>query len=354
MQSHGATVIALGDGGDGYEGRLAEANVAFRAIPVSRRGLNPLADLWLMMRIAVQVIRERPDVVHCFTIKPAIFGTIAARLCCVPVRVVTITGLGHSFTTASAWLQRLVSALYRFALGHATVVFFQNSEDRSLFIERGLVRDSKTRVCAGSGVDLMRFAPVPLPSESLLSAPRFLMIARLIREKGVEEFVDAAGIVRKRYPQVECWVLGGEDARNPSALTRDEIERIQREGDVRLLGATDDVGSFIQKADVVVLPSYREGLPRSLLEAGAMGRPAIATDVVGCRDVVVDGVTGHLVPPRDAAALADAMIKLIEHPEQIGQLGRAARQRVVELFDEGAIVRMTIDEYRRQIGCELP
>lgn len=346
ISARGARVVALGAGGDGYEEKLTGAGIEFRHIPVSRRGLNPLADLWLFVRLASMMVRERPDVVHCFTIKPAIYGTLAAHVCGARAIVVTITGLGHAFTSASGWLTRFVGALYRFALARADVVYFQNDDDRRLFIARSLVARDKTRLCAGgSGVDLARFSPAPLPVESGRSRPRFLMIARLIREKGVLEYLEASRIVRERYPDAECWLLGGEDPRNPSALRPEEIDALKGSNDVRWLGAADDVRPFIAQSDVIVLPSYREGLPRSLLEGGAMGRPAIAADVVGCRDVVVDGATGILVRARDAAALADAMTHLIEHPARVVEMGRAARERVVEHYDERSVLRETISQY---------
>lgn len=343
-----ARVIAFGAGGDGYEEKLREQGVEFRAIPIAPRGLSPLADLLLLVRLTREFRRERPDVVHCFTIKPAIYGTLAAWLCGVPVRVVTVTGLGHAFTSAGKWLARLVRGLYRAALAHAHRVYFQNSEDQELFARAGLVSRAKARLVAGSGIDVQKFAPVPLPSERGVP-PRFLMISRLIREKGVVEFAQAAALVRRRYPQVEFALLGGKDPRNPTALTDAELSEVQLAG-VRWLGETQDVREYIAQADVVVLPSYREGLPRSLLEAGAMARPVVATDTVGCRDVVVDGTTGYLVPVMDAVALADAMFRLIENREQAAMMGVAARARVVAYFDEQLVLQPTLKDYADLLG----
>lgn len=338
-----ARVIALGAGGDGYEEKLREQGVEFHAIPIAPRGLSPFADLLLVLRLIREFRRERPDVVHCFTIKPAIYGTLAAWLCGVPVRVVTVTGLGHSFTTAGKSLASLVRALYRAALRHAHRVYFQNREDQALFTHAGLVSLDKTRLVAGSGVDVQKFAPVPLPW-TRGAPPRLLMISRLIREKGVLEFAQAASIVARRHPLVQFVLLGGEDARNPTALTAAELAEVQRCG-VRWLGETHDVRQYIAESDVIVLPSYREGLPRSLLEAGAMARPVIATDTVGCRDVVVDAVTGYLVPVMDAAALASAIIRLLEDREQAVSMGLAARARIVANFDERLVVQPTLHDY---------
>lgn len=351
LMQAGAKVIALGAGGDGYESRLRAAGIDYRPIPVAQRSLNPFADLALVLALSSIIRRERPSIVHCFTIKPAIFGTIAARLRGVPGRVVTITGLGHAFTSASALLNRVVVALYRLALTGAHLVYFQNAEDLQMFVNRGLVHGSKAELTAGSGVDVTRFAAVPLAIELSAGAPRFLMIARLIREKGVREFLEAAAAVKQRYPDVEFSLLGGEDPRNPSALDPAEMRALRSSQVVRWLGETDDVRSHIAAADAVVLPSYREGLPRVLLEAGAMGRAAIATDVVGCRDVVVPDVTGLLVPPMDAAALAAAICRLVEHPQALVTMGAAARARVVENFDEQAVIATTLAGYRRLIAA---
>lgn len=349
MQS-GVRVIALGAGGDGFESKLQAAGIDFRPIPVGKRSLNPLADLSLLIALIASIRRERPNVIHCFTIKPAIFGTLAARLCGVPARVVTITGLGHTFTSAGTLLNRIVSLLYRMALAGAHLVFFQNREDLQLFVDRGLVRASKVQVTAGSGVDVTRFAFTALPVEQRGGSPRFLMIARLIREKGICEFLQAAAAVKSQHPDVEFVLLGGADPRNPSALDAAEMQALRSSQVVRWLGETDDVRPYIVAADAVVLPSYREGLPRALIEAAAMGRAAIATDVVGCRDVVVHGSTGLLVPAMDAAALATAMLHFVEHPGDLVVMGAAARARTVANFDEQSVIAATLAGYGRLLA----
>ena len=344
IQGTGATAIALGAGGDGYDERLLAQGVDFRSIPVSMRGLDPLADLRLMLALIGLLRRERPDLVHCFTIKPVIYATLAAWLAGVPVRVVTITGLGYAFTSARGWLTRLVKGLYRVALRHAAIVYFQNVGDRQLFMQDALVDPGRTRLSAGSGVDTQRFAVAPMPTHPL-GAPHFLMIARLIREKGVLEYLQAAAMVKARHPNVQFSLLGGVDPRNPTALNADEQAALRASQVVNWLPETDDVRPFIACADVVVLPSYREGLPRTLIEAGAVGRPVIATDVVGCRDVVLHGITGLLVPAMNAAALAEAMQFMVDHPEQRAAMGAAARARVVAHFDERSVVESTLDDY---------
>jgi glycosyltransferase involved in cell wall biosynthesis len=347
--AEGFKVIALG-GADGNEQRLTLERVDFRSVPVGRMGVDPLMDLRLFISFIRHFLHTRPHLVHCFTIKPAIYGTLSAWLCRVPVRVVTITGLGHAFTSAPGWLNKLVRVLYRLALRQAHLVYFQNREDLDLFVSLRLVGATRAKLCAGTGVDGSRFAPVPLPSSQRGNPLRFLMVARLIREKGVIEYIRAAEIVHNEHPAVKFCLLGGEDARNPSALTKPEIEELRRSPVVEWLGGTQDVRPYIGSSDVVVLPSYREGLPRSLLEAAAMGRPAIATDTVGCRDVVLHGITGYLVPIKDADALAEAMRRLIAEPTLVQSMGKAARDRVVKEFDEKTVISATFVDYSRLLN----
>jgi len=341
-------VKAVGAGGDGYDLKLLAAGVDFEHVPVSRRGISPLIDLWLLVRLVMLFRRVRPQVFHGFTIKPVIYGTLAAAIVKVPVRVVTITGLGHAFTTASGVLRRVVETLYRVALGRASLVFFQNADDRNLFLERGLVTAEKTRLIAGSGVDTARFAVAPLPLASGAS-PRFLMIARMLREKGVLEYLTAAAEVRKVRPDAEFALLGGIDSRNPSGLSREQVGTLAATAGVRWIDQVSDVRPHLADSDVLVLPSYREGMPRVVLEAAAMGRPAIVTDVPGCRDAVVAGITGLLVPVADAGALARAMLELMNEPNRVREMGVAARRHIEAEFDETVVIRETISAYQELI-----
>jgi glycosyltransferase involved in cell wall biosynthesis len=355
----GHQVTALGAGGDGYDRKLVEEGIDFHHLPIEFRSLSPWADLRLVATLYRYFRRTRPDVCHAFTIKPAIFGTLAAALARVPVRVVTITGLGYAFTSAGGLLRAGVEFLYRLALGRAHVVFFQNPTDRQLFVERGLVAEERTRLVAGSGVDTTRFQVLPLPSAAG-TAPVFLMIGRLLRDKGVLEYLEAARRVRARIPGARCLLLGGEDLRNPSRLTAEELGKLRASRDVELLAEVDDVRPVIARADVVVLPSYREGLPRSLLEGGAMGRALIATDVPGCRDVVVQERNGLLVPRADSEALAAAMIRLGENHVSIAAMGAAARADIEARFDEQRVIDNTLATYQllytdnAQIAPETP
>lgn len=345
----GAEVIALGAGGDGFEEHLERSGVRFEPIPIAMRSIDLFADIRLMICLVRKFRQSRPDVVHSFTVKPAIFATLAAWLAGVPRRVVTITGLGHAFTTAGLPVRSAVKMLYRVALSRAHVVFFQNRDDRDFFVGQGVVRASIARLIPGSGVDVDKFAPCPLPCAGG-AAPQFLMIARLLREKGVREYIGAAHLVKTNHPRAAFTLLGGTDPRNPSALPQEEIAGLQTSGEVEWVDEVTDVRPFIAAADVVVLPSYREGLPRTLLEGAAMGRALIATDAPGCREIVIPGETGYLVRVGDPSTLAQAMARLCESPHEIAALGRRARHLVETCYDQRLVNQACLHSYAPDAG----
>lgn len=343
LQSHGAGVVAYGAAGDGFERRLNEAGVAFCDMPVSLRGIDPLRDAALFVRYMCGFSRWKPEIVHAFTVKSAIYGTLAAWVVRVPVRIVTITGLGHAFTTGSTLLRSVVAALYRFALKRAHRVFFQNPDDLELFILERIVEARQTSLVEGSGVDLRVFESADLPYLRN-RYPSFLMISRLLREKGVFEYVAAAAIVRRQYPDAKFRLLGSPDPRNPSSVAVSELAQTAP-GVVEYVDEVRDVRPFIRDADVVVLPSYREGLPRTLLEAAAMGRAVITTDVPGCRQAIVPNETGILVKAASVESLTAAMELMIEKPEVICRYGKAGRDLACARFDEQLVIGTTIAAY---------
>jgi glycosyltransferase involved in cell wall biosynthesis len=348
LQTDGETLLCGGAAGDGYEHKISELGVPFVPLPVDRRSLNPVADVRLFWTLYRWYRRERPDVVHHFTIKPVIYGSIAARLARVPRIVNTVTGLGYVFTNeAVGWLRRLVELQYRLALGVAHYTFFQNADDRQLFLHNRIVRDDKAGLLPGSGVDTTHFAPRPAAGAEPAGTPVvFLMVARLLRDKGLYEFVEAAGIVKAKYPQAEFQLLGARDDRNPTVVSKVDLDAWQAAGTVAWLGEVSDVRDDIDRADVVVLPSYREGTPRSLLEAASMGKSVIATDVAGCREAVDDGVTGLLVPVRDARALAAAMEALLLDPCARKRMGGAGREKMVRQFEEEQVIAKVLARYK--------
>jgi glycosyltransferase involved in cell wall biosynthesis len=348
LKQEGATVIGGGAGGDGFEPRITALGVPFVSLPVDKKAINPPADVQLFYTLCRWYRHERPDVVHHFTIKPVIYGSLAARLAGVPKVVNTVTGLGFVFMEKRmAWLRRPVEWLYRLALACAHFTFFQNPDDLELFLRRRLVNPRKAGLLPGSGVDCQYFAPganvYSLPQRPLA----FLMVARLLREKGICEFVEAARLVKREFPGTQFQLLGKRDERNPTVVSQTELDRWQAEQVITWLGEVADVRSTVAHADVVVLPSYREGTPRALLEAAAMGKPLITTDTVGCREVVDDRVNGFLVPVKDAEALARTMVRLIKNPEMRERMGTAGREKMQREFDERIVVEKTLQVYQQ-------
>lgn len=320
---------------------LSALGITYRQVPLSRTGLNPLRDLRSLRALRRLVREERPDVVLAYTIKPVIYGLIAARLVGVRRRHALITGLGYAFT-GDGVRQRLVRwvacRLYRLALAGAETVFFQNPDDLACFRALGLVQARQAALVAGSGVDLAQFSPAPPVTGPI----RFLLIARLLADKGIREFIAAARLVRARYPQAGFQLVGPRDP-NPAAISDVEIADWQREGIVDYRGACADVRPFIAEASVYVLPSYREGTPRTVLEAMAMARPIITTDAPGCRETVREGVNGFLVPVADAQALAQAMIRFIVDPSLITTMGAQSRAMAEERFDVHLVNRVMLE-----------
>jgi len=275
-----------------------------------------------------------------YAAKPVIYGLLAARLAGVPLRAAMITGVGSALSGSSGLRRSALAVtmrrLYAVALGQADVVFFQNPDDERLFRSMGLVGDRHRVVrINGSGVDLERYVPAPMPPAPIT----FLMIGRLIREKGIGEYVEAARRVLGAQPHVRIQLLGPLDP-NPGGISARDLEVLRAEGAVEYLGSTADVRPFIARAHVCVLPSYYgEGVPHSVLEAMAMGRPVLTTDVPGCRETVVFGRNGYLVPPRDAGALAQTMLKMLLEPERLEAMGRQSRAIAEERFDVHSVNR---------------
>jgi glycosyltransferase involved in cell wall biosynthesis len=334
---------------DGFVEKLLALGCRHRPVPMAGDASSALDDLRLLFAYWRLFRAERPAVYLGYTIKPNVYGTMAARLCGVPV-VNNVSGLGTAFIRET-WLTRVVTVLYRLAFRGSHTVFFQNGDDRRHFVERRIVGLAKTRVLPGSGIDLAHYLPPGLPSGKRMG-PRheplaFVLVARLLWDKGVGEFVEAARIVRRHRPDLRFQLLGFLDVENRTAVDRASVERWVAEGVVEYLGATQDVRPFIAAADCVVLPSYREGTPRSLLEGAAMGRPLIATDVPGCREVVEHGRNGLLCRVRDAADLAEKMLAFVDlPPEQRARMGREGRAKVERQFDE----HLVIDRYLEVIA----
>jgi glycosyltransferase involved in cell wall biosynthesis len=348
LVKNGNTVIGGGAAGDGFEPKIEALGVKFNGLPVDKKGINPRADVRLFWALYRWYRKEQPDIVHHFTIKPVIYGSIAARMAKIPKIVNTVTGLGYVFTDEkTAWLRRLVVGLYRISLNCADFTFFQNQDDYDLFLSRGLVKKSGTSLLPGSGVDCEHFSPNDTLNPEEDSPVTFLMVARMLKDKGVYEFVDATRIVKEHYPDAQFQLLGQRDIRNPNVVPEKDLKDWNDQGLVSCLGEVSDVRPIIAKSDVVVLPSYREGIPRSLLEAAAMAKPIITTDAVGCREVVDDEINGFLVPVKDAPALARAMERMINDPEMRKRMGKAGRKKVEREFDEKIVIQKILEVYNK-------
>ena len=339
----GCEVVAVSQP-DAYVARLHELGCRYLPLSIDASGTHPGRDLLLLWRFWRLLRCERPDVFLIYTVKPNVYGSIAARALGIPV-INNVTGLGTAFAREN-WLTFLVRALYRLALAGSVKVFFQNEDDRRLFIEGGLLLPEKAYRLPGSGVNVERFGMKPLPVHQ--KCFRFLLIARMLWDKGVGEYVEAARIVKLCSPDVEFWLLGFSDVQNPAAISREQMDAWVAEGVVCYLGARDDVREDIAAADCIVLPSYyREGVPAALLEAAAMGRPLITTDAVGCREVVDDGVNGFLCRVRDAPDLAEKMKWMLAlSREARTEMGRRGREKAEREFDE----RIVIDRYLEVIS----
>ena len=324
---------------DKYAAGLTALGCRFVPLHMENGGTNPVKDALLTWRFVLLFTRERPDVYLGYTVKPNVYGSVAAHMLQIPV-INNIAGLGVVFGK-SGFLVKIVRTLYRLALGRSAKVFFQNNDDRLMFLAGALVRPEATDLLPGSGVDLGRFVAMALPSASSgVTKFRFLLIARMLWEKGVGEFAEAAKLIKSQWPQAECCLLGFLDVQNPGAISRAQMDELVASG-ITYLGTSDDVRSEITQADCIVLPSYyREGTPRTLLEAAAMARPIITTDAVGCREVVDDGVNGYLCKVRDAADLAAKMEQMLSlSPEQRREMGLRGRAKMVAEFDEQIVIR---------------
>ncbi|WP_417315518.1 glycosyltransferase family 4 protein [Cycloclasticus pugetii] len=311
---------------------LVLMGIQVHEIGLQRTGTNPLADLRAVLEMQRLMRKIKPDYVLGYTIKPVIYGSIAAWLAAVPKRFALVTGLGYAFTGEASGkrgvLRQLIQRLYRFGLSRCHKVFFQNPDDQALFRDLGLLSDVvPSRVVNGSGVDVAEYPTRPFPD-----ALSFLLIARLLGDKGVREYARAAQMVKRKHPEISFKLVGWIDD-NPDAIDPQELDEWVRSGTLEFLGKLADVRPAIEESSVYVLPSYREGTPRTVLEAMAMGRPVVTTDAPGCRETVEDGVNGFLVPVQSVDGLANAMARFVESPELMGRMGQSSRQIAEDKYD---------------------
>ncbi|MER8563024.1 glycosyltransferase family 4 protein [Mesorhizobium sp. M0578] len=335
---------------DNHSAKLADLGCRYIEIAMDNSGMSPFRDIQLAWRYWRVIRQERPDVFIGFTIKPNIFGSLSAHINGVPV-INNISGLGTAFVRGGL-LRKIVQALYRYALYRSKLIFFQNDDDRVLFVNEGIVREEQTVLLPGSGVDLDHFSP-SVDEVPRLNGVVFILVARLLWDKGVGEFVEAARLVREKVPTARFQLLGFLDVENRTAVPRKSLEQWVDEGLVEYLGSTDDVRPFLQAADCVVLPSYREGTPRSLLEGGAMARPLIATNVPGCKEVVDHAENGFLCRPKDAADLASKMVEFaaMDYPSRIS-MGQKSRRKIEKQFSETIVIERYLSAMQQILKAE--
>ena len=353
--------LALAAQAAGYDVHIATAcddglqemralGLTCHTIPIRRAGLNPLADLRLFVALLTLFWRLRPDVVHLVTIKPAIYGGLAARCLRVPGVVMAISGLGFVFIQKgrlSRILQWLVIQLYRLAVGGGRVrVIFQNRDDQELFKTFMGIQDEQTVLIPGSGVSLSSYRYLPYPDDPVVVT----MAARLLVDKGVFEFVDAVQQLRASGVEARFRLAGDIDPDNPSSCSAEDVNRWRVEGAVEILGHCADIPALFSESHIVVLPSYREGMPKVLLEAAACGRAVVTTDVAGCRNAIEPGVTGLLVPARDAHSLAKAMRTLIADSRVRRAMGEAGRHKAEREFDIEQVISQHMQLYSAAIA----
>lgn len=329
MVEKGNFVIAVGPEA-GYESQLKEIGVAFKQIEFNRLSLNPLSDIKLIINLVKLMAIEKPDLYFGYTIKPVVYGAIAAYLSGTKKRYSMVTGLGSVFIEGDEkkkYVKSIVKILYKIGFIFSNKVFFQNKDDIKDMIRMRLIKREKCIQVNGSGVNLEYYVQSAIPKNDV-----FLFIGSLMRDKGIIEYLRASEMVKKRYPQAEFWVVGPKDSRL-SGITGAELDYYITNGYIHYFGETDDVRPYLDKCRYYVLPSYREGTPRSVLEAMATGRPIITTDVPGCRETVVDGLNGFLVPVKNFKLLADKMLWMIEHTSKVKTMGEESLKIVQNKYD---------------------
>jgi glycosyltransferase involved in cell wall biosynthesis len=344
--------IASGIEDPGEEARIRELGFAFHRLSVTRGGTNLFDEIRVVGELVALYRRLRPTLVHHVALKAVLYGGIAAQIAGIPRTVSSFTGMGYLFSAAGV-RSRSLALLVRFGLraslrGSLRRVIVQNSDDARSLAGHGIVPTQRIDLIRGSGVNLEAFARQPSPA----GTPIVLLVARMLVDKGVVEFLDAAELLLARGVRARFVLVGGVDAENPASLSDRYMAARQRPLQIEWLGHRSDVAALLHASTVVCLPSYHEGLPKALLEAAATGRPMVATDIAGCREVVVHGVTGLLVPPREVKPLADAIQSLLDDPALCERLGSAARAKAEAEFGINKVVAQTLDVYRRLLGSD--
>ena len=327
----GYEVLAVGDGPEEeWSRKFADLGIRYRQIPVQRNGTNPIRDLTTLRALLRLLKEEKPDKIFAYQAKTVIYGGIAARVRGIREFYPLIAGVGSVFL-GGGFKQKLIRSIlvaeYRLGMGHAPKIFFQNQDDLKVFTDAKILPRHKAVMIHGSGVNVEKFTPTPLPEK-----PGFLCISRLIRDKGVWEYLEAARKLRAKRPEARCVLVGPFDT-NPSAIKPEDLQPYIDDGSVEYVGEQKDVQPFLRSCTAYVLPSYHEGTPKTVLEAMACGRPTITTDAPGCRETVTDGVNGYLVPVKDVDAIVTAMERILDDPANAQRMAHEARRIAEDRYD---------------------
>lgn len=347
LRNNGFEVVMMSPRG-AYGPRLMAAGFRWIPLDMDRRSLNPWRELRLIIQIAGILRQEAPALVHNFTIKCVVYGSLAARWAGVRARISAVTGLGYVFVGndfRARLLRPIVGRLLQFALGGKVArLIVQNQDDCDAFVDSGLIAANVVRLIKGSGVNTSRFRP--RAANGQVGSIRVLLAARLLWDKGVGEYIEAARRLKQEGLSVEFLLAGDIDPGNPASVPAEEVDSWRKAGIVHALGHVEDMVTLLSEIDVMVLPSYREGVPRSMIEAAACGLPLVTTDAPGCREIVEHGANGYLVPVRNAKALADAIRRLHADPDLRRAMGQASREKVLREFDEKIVFEKTLAVYR--------
>lgn len=315
--------------------KIEALGARFIEIPMNKTGTSFLGDLKYCKRLKALMKAEKPDVTLGYTVKPVIYGALAAKAAKVKNINGMVTGGGYTFTAKTMKAKVLgviVRTLYKLGFKRTDHIIFQNPDDLDEFCQRKLAKRSKCYVVNGSGVNMSHFEPAPMPE-----TPAFFMLSRLLKSKGVEEYLKAARTVKADYPEAKFYLLGKYETTMQDAVSKDIVEAYIKDGIIERFEETSDVRPYYEKCSVYVLPSYREGTPRTVLEAMAMGRPIITTDTNGCRETVIDGESGYLVPVGDSVQLADRMESFLKAPDRIEQMGKQSVALCRDKFEVGRV-----------------
>ena len=346
IRNTGHEVVCVSPPGN-YGKHLESEGFRWINLRMNRRSLNPWSELQVLMALTSLYRHESPDIVHHFTIKCVIYGSIAARMTGVRARVNAVAGLGYVFANNGLYARMLrppVRAILRLAVcGKRAKLILQNPDDVKEFLDYGLITTEQVRLIRSSGVNTKRFRPV---DQQKSDGIRVLLATRLLWDKGIREYVEAARILKRKGKSIDFLLAGAPDSGNPASVSENDVLKWREEGAVTPLGHVENMEHLLSMVDLVALPTYREGTPRILLEAAAMGLPIVATDVPGCREIVSHGENGLLVPPKDSVALAKAIKLLADDPDKRHQMGKAGREKVLAEFDESIVIEKTLGVYR--------